>query len=707
MALFSLHGELARLQRLDEALAATSSRRVIRLAALRCLLDDSAFEGAALLTADAEQGLRACAWEGMSTEFCGRVDEILGGLISDDATVYVVRNVADEPQLLPYREALRAAEIGSLVLVAMRGRRSSLGWLLLRCSSPRAVSDSELGFIHVVAGRAAEALLRVQERDRARAAEARAEIVGARLQCLHQVTTELSRAITLEQVAAAAVTRAVPAIGAQAGALYRFEDGLEQLALVRSHGYTEDVIGAIARVPLDSNMPAAEAFRGRRAMWVEDAPSFRMEHPEQSREVKVLHGGAFVCIPISAREVDSGVMVFTFAEARRFDAGERAFLETITHHMAHAIERARLFDEVERAVRSREEVLGIVAHDLRTPLSVVAMTAGEALSEAGPDSRSRARASRLLRNTHRMELLIRDLLDFSQIETGRLSVDMGEHSLGELLQQALETAQVTAADRAIELDLSDELAASQVRCDRDRVMQVLGNLLGNAIKFTAEGGHVRLQAESEGPDVIFSVHDTGCGISSEELPNLFERYWQSQHQDDGAHSSHGVGLGLFIAKALVELQGGRIWAESELGAGSVFSFSLKRVEKPAQEGARATVLVVDDDTSFRREVCEILEFHGYRAVEMMHGRDALAYLASYPPPDLILLDLMMPQMDGWEFYAHLKMDPKLTGIPTVILSCLDRGKAGPALADAKAHLEKPVRMSQLIEVTRTHCQASR
>ncbi|HWN71200.1 MAG TPA: ATP-binding protein, partial [Haliangium sp.] len=327
----------------------------------------------------------------------------------------------------------------------------------------------------------------------------------------------------------------------------------------------------------------------------------------------------------------------------------------------------------------------------------------EMLDTAFVDDRRRRDAERILRNTRRMEHLIRDLLDFSQIEAARLAVEKAPHRLEDILRQAVETAQAVASTQAIEIELAEDEGFPMLLCDRERTLQVLGNLLGNAIKFTPTRGRVLVGAMVREREVVISVADTGCGIPAHEIPNLFERYWQSKRR---SNRHHGVGLGLFIAKALVEAQGGGIWVDSQVGHGSCFSFTLPLADEATlalSEPSRSTILVVDDDVSFRREMCEILKAEGYTVAALSHGQEALEYLGSHPPPGLILLDLMMPVMDGWDFYSHLRMHPVLASVPTVIVSCVDRSRVEPALLDASGYLEKPLRLSQLLDVARVHC----
>jgi signal transduction histidine kinase/CheY-like chemotaxis protein len=458
------------------------------------------------------------------------------------------------------------------------------------------------------------------------------------------------------------------------------------------------------RAALEGFSPWQPETRNPEPVLIEDVTrsSGLADHREMFRRESIR---ALAFIPLQYGDRLLGRCTLYYREPHAFTDEEVEMARLIAGHVAFAAERMKDIDRVERAVQAREDILGIVAHDLRTPLAVISMTATEMLDSAFIDDRRRKDAERILRNTRRMEHLIRDLLDFSQIEAERLAVEKAPHRLEDILRQAVETAQAMASAYAIEIELADDEGFPMLLCDRERTLQVLGNLLGNAIKFTPRGGRVMVGAMIRDREVVISVGDTGCGIPAHEIPNLFERYWQSKRRGDG---HHGVGLGLFIAKALVEAQGGGIWVESEVGRGSCFSFTLPIADQAALalcEPSRSTILVVDDDVSFRREMCEILEAEGFTVEAMSHGQEALEYLGSHPPPGLILLDLMMPVMDGWDLFARLRTHPVLASVPTVIVSCVDKTRVEPALLEASGYLEKPLRLSQLLDVARVHCAA--
>jgi signal transduction histidine kinase len=229
----------------------------------------------------------------------------------------------------------------------------------------------------------------------------------------------------------------------------------------------------------------------------------------------------------------------------------------------------RLYDDAQRIIDAREEILRIVAHDLRNPLNTIHMATSLLIEEPGPET---ARASQLRiiqRSGERMNHLIQDLLSVTTIEAGRLSIAPRKVTVHDLLEDASEMLAPIAREKSIAfvVNVADDLPA--VRADSARVLQVLSNLVGNAVKFTPAGGTITLSAARSDGRVVCSVTDTGPGIPPAQIPRLFGKFWQAKRGD-----GRGVGLGLAIARGIVEAHGGTIDVRSEVGQGSVFSFNL-------------------------------------------------------------------------------------------------------------------------------------
>jgi signal transduction histidine kinase len=269
----------------------------------------------------------------------------------------------------------------------------------------------------------------------------------------------------------------------------------------------------------------------------------------------------------------------TKAERFRADAAterERRDYQASAKSSAELLSQEREgHQKTKAALTTREEFLAIVSHDLRNPLNHISISAQNLLEE--PES-IKELASSINRSAGEMLRLIEDLLEVERIAVGKLTLHYEEHDVSEIIKQAVEELQRVAASKGITLEAEPQDVCGYVVCDRSRVMQVLSNLIGNAIKFTPAKGQICVSCQRTGPEgkeVQVSVSDTGEGIAPEKIKTIFERFSQIHNQD-----RRGIGLGLYIAKMMVEEHPGRIWVESKLGEGSTFHFTL-----PLRSGA--------------------------------------------------------------------------------------------------------------------------
>jgi PAS domain S-box-containing protein len=318
----------------------------------------------------------------------------------------------------------------------------------------------------------------------------------------------------------------------------------------------------LARAVIDMRRPILLAHVTRRDI---ETYAQGREHLEALLAVRATSAMA---VPLLRHDHAIGVLVFVSSTASHvYGPRDVRFAEALAERAAVAIENARLYRAANRATQVRDDVLGVVAHDLRNPLATILLQAS--LLGAEPERRSRKAEETIERAANRMNRLIQDLLDVARMEAGQLSIERARLRTGELVSEALETQRPLAASASLELqlDLSSDLL--DVWADRDRLQQVFENLIGNALKFTEPKGQITVGAAPWDGEALFWVADTGRGIASEDVPHLFDRYWQARRA-----GRRGAGLGLPIVKGIVEAHGGHIWVESTPGRGSTFFFTI-------------------------------------------------------------------------------------------------------------------------------------
>ena len=360
--------------------------------------------------------------------------------------------------------------------------------------------------------------------------------------------------------------------------------------------------------------------------------------------------------------------------------------------------------------RMKSDFISTVSHEIRTPLAAIISSAkillknGESKPQVTPKF-----AGIIVEEGRRLTRLINDLLDLSKLDAGKIDWTMREADIFELIEHVASVARGQATEKGVTLDVNVERGLPPVLVDGDRIIQVLTNLVGNAMKFTDAGGRIEIAAQCSGEDkVLVRVSDTGIGIAPEDREKIFERF--KQIGDVLTDRPQGTGLGLPICKEIVQYHGGKIWVESEPGEGSSFCFTIPaaqqatapRVEEkpsaevPATDG-RPTILVVDDDPATRQVVRYLLEDEGYAVVEAGNGEQALE-AARRRKPSLITLDVMMPDMSGWNVLRAVREDATLQDVPVLLLSVLaGREHSSHALRlGANAVLSKPVDETELL-----------
>jgi CheY-like chemotaxis protein len=318
----------------------------------------------------------------------------------------------------------------------------------------------------------------------------------------------------------------------------------------------------------------------------------------------------------------------------------------------------------------------------------------------------------------RLTRLINDVLDLAKIEAGKVEWNMQDVSLLDIVRSAVHSTSALARDKGLDVRLVPQGEGFRVYGDHDRLVQVVTNLLSNAIKFTDEGTITCILAQDTDA-VTVKVIDTGIGIAQVDLDKVFEKF--KQVGDTLTNKPQGTGLGLPICKEIIEHHGGRIWVESEPGTGSTFSFMLPALTAPTAQGdvlpllsrlkyqvsekllkpleEHPLILIADDEPHVRTLLRQELESAGYAILEAPDGHEALR-LARDKRPDLIILDVLMPGLDGFDVTRILKNDADTAGIPIMILSIIEDKDKGYRLG-VDSYLTKPVEAEQLLATVST------
>ena len=374
----------------------------------------------------------------------------------------------------------------------------------------------------------------------------------------------------------------------------------------------------------------------------------------------------------------------------------------------------RSSEAAEAANRAKSDFLAKMSHELRTPLnSIIGFSEILEDESVGPlTEKQRRYVSNVLLSGRNLLQLINDILDLAKVEAGRMELVASEFDAAKALEQIRGIVVALADKKRLAVQVSVPEALPLIHADQAKFKQILFNLLGNAIKFTAEGGRIAVCArriggsgQDEGTEWLeVSVADTGIGIPPEDQQRIFGEFEQSHRGSE--HSVQGTGLGLALTRKLVELHGGQISLESEVGRGSTFRFTLPYAVAGAKQGAADSVtaagasptaqlvLVVDNDRGARDLLQHYLQQHGYRAACAASGEEAIR-LAQQLRPVAITLDILLPDRDGLQILAQLKAEPQTRNIPVVVVSVTDRHELGFSLGAAD-WLVKPIQGNALI-----------
>jgi CheY-like chemotaxis protein len=365
--------------------------------------------------------------------------------------------------------------------------------------------------------------------------------------------------------------------------------------------------------------------------------------------------------------------------------------------------------------RMKTEFVSTVSHELRTPLTSIKGSLHLLLSDPSLqlDATQRQLVDISLKNTDRLIRLITNILDISKIEAGHIQLELGMHNVREFVSAAMDGIAAFAESRGIVIESQVEPGLPPVRVDVDRMVQVVTNLLSNAIKFSPPGSRVTVAAQRGNGQAEIRVTDQGRGIAPEDMGKLFKKF--QQLDGSNVRSVGGTGLGLAICRGIVEEHGGSITVDSELGRGATFIVALPLSaptgvvpEEPSDgvEGDGPIILVVDDEPDIRGVLRDQLELDGFRVLEAGRALEAVE-VARERQPDLITMDLMLPDLDGFEAIRLLRETERTREIPVIILSAVELSADDTRPLGPTAHLAKPFSRLDLIAAVRANLRMDR
>jgi signal transduction histidine kinase/CheY-like chemotaxis protein len=534
------------------------------------------------------------------------------------------------------------------------------------------------------------------------------------LTSLQSLSLKLSATLTLDETLDAIVEAAMVICRADRAAIsYINESG--ELRLLKHRGLSEEYVKERQLTRLDPAL--SEMMTTRLPSIIEDVDEFANVSPNYPVWKK--EGiASIVTLPLVSEGKVFGVIGAGSVSVRRYSKTETDAMAILATQAGAAVINARLLDQLREANKAKDEFFSTLSHELRTPLTPILGWTHLLKPFAGLDPLLAQGIDTIERNARQLSELIKDLLDLTRIISNKIELERAPTDLAALVRTAVAQMLPQAEARGITVgtSLPDEPIVGAV--DPMRVQQIISNLLGNAVKFTPEGGRASVVLKRDGggasvpASVVIEVIDTGIGIDSEFLPFIFERFTQAHEGIDRRFG--GLGLGLAITRAIVELHGGKVTAQSEgPGCGSRFTVRLPITSSRAADeeedssesvddereiqDLRLRVLVIEDSVDTLNMLklwlstfgCEVLI-----AAEAMEG----VRVATEQPPDLIISDIGMPDVDGYELMRVLRKTPGLEQVPAIALTgyAREEDRELALAAGYNAHISKPANMGRLL-----------
>jgi signal transduction histidine kinase len=574
---------LQALYQLTAALSQASALDEIYAAALAGLHHALGIERASILLFDPDGVMRFKAWRGLSDNYRHTTEgHTPWSPDTKDPPPVLVADVDNEPTLASLRSVIRGEGIQALAFVPLVHQGSLLGKFMLYYPIPHQFTGDEIQLAQTIAGHIAIAVARRYNEEAISTARLEANIAAERAAFLAEISRILAASLDYTQTLISLARATVPFL-ADACIIYHLvgQSILRRLTLAHVDAEIEQLLREVQRfeIPLESDIPVARVVRsGISEVEYRVAPTIGEQihrDPAYQFVVRQLAPRAYICVPITAHGQTLGAVAFILtAPERQFTATDVAFAEEVAQRAALALDNAYLYQQAQAAIVVRDQFLSTAAHELKTPLTAllgnVQVMERRNQREGSLPERERRAVHVIHTQTKRLSKMVATLLDISRFEQGKLTIERAPIDICALVSRIVEEVLPSLTMHTVEFNLPDTVMI--IDGDELRLEQVVQNLINNAVKYSPNGGPVKVRVSQRGSMVCIDVTDLGIGIPAEDIPHLFERFYRASNTDD-QHMS-GMGIGLYIVQELVSLHGGSVAVESTERQGSTFTVRL-------------------------------------------------------------------------------------------------------------------------------------